>query len=214
MTARTRCGGNASSRRNPDGVVTGASEAIHRRGGTIAAWIASLALAMTASSLRRERRLLDILYIELYNLSCIWSGAEMVEDIVRSHGYLMLGTRLKRIGERLQGDTQRIIDELAGALGVTQPGVTRAVGQLVKLGLVSLRPGRDDQRQRVVRLTAKGRQTVDLGKREIWPRVVAAVADLCRDLSGALLDQLTQLEDGLAEQPLDRRPGGIKRRDR
>jgi DNA-binding MarR family transcriptional regulator len=164
----------------------------------------------------------------------------MVEDIVRAHGYLTLGTRLKRIGERLQGDTQRIIDEhgaavpasqftflaaldglgpltvgeLAGALGVTQPGVTRTIGQLVKLGLVTLRPGRDDQRQRVVRLTAKGRQTVDLGKREIWPRVVAAVADLCRDLSGPLLDQLTQLEDGLAEQPLDRRPGGIKRRDR
>ena len=164
----------------------------------------------------------------------------MVEDIVRAHGYLTLGTRLKRIGERLQGDTQRIIDErgaavpasqftflaaldglgpltvgeLAGALGVTQPGVTRTIGQLVKLGLVTLRRGRDDQRQRVVRLTAKGRQTVDLGKREIWPRVVAAVADLCRDLSGSLLDQLAQLEDGLAEQPLDRRPGAIQRRDR
>lgn len=164
----------------------------------------------------------------------------MVEDIVRSHGYLMLGTHLNRIGERLQGDTQRIIDEhgvavqasqftllaaldglgpltvgeLAGALGVTQPGVTRAVGQLVKLGLLTLRPGRDDQRQRVVRLTAKGRQTVDLGKREIWPRVVAAVADLCRDLSGPLLDQLAQLEDGLAEQALDQRTGGIKRRGR
>lgn len=162
----------------------------------------------------------------------------MVDDIVRSRGYLMLGTRLKRIGERLQGDTQRIIDEhgaavqasqftflaaldglgpltvgeLAGALGVTQPGVTRTIGQLAKLGLVTLRPGRDDQRQRVVRLTAKGRQAVDLGKREIWPRVVAAVADLCRDLSGPLLDQLTQLEDGLAEQPLERRTSGTKRR--
>ena len=163
----------------------------------------------------------------------------MIEDVVRSHGYLMLGTRLKRIGERLQGDTQRIIDahgaavqgsqftflaalddlgprtvgELAEAVGITQPGATRAIGQLAKLGLLRLRPGRDDQRQRVVTLTPKGRQAVELGKREIWPRVVAAVADLCRDLSGSLLDQLTQLEDGLAEQPLDRRTGA-KRRDR
>ena len=164
----------------------------------------------------------------------------MIEDVVRRHGYLMLGTRLKRIGERLQGDTQRIIDahgaavqgsqftflaalddlgprtvgELAEAVGVTQPGATRAIGQLVKRGLVTLRPGRDDQRQHVVTLTAKGRQTVDLGKREIWPRVVAAVADLCRDLSGPLLDQLAQLEDGLAEQPLDRRTGRTKRSQR
>jgi len=164
----------------------------------------------------------------------------MVEDVVRRHGYLMLGTRLKRIGERLQADTQRIIDaggagvqgsqftvlaalddlgpltvgELAEAVGVSQPGVTRAVGQLARLGLVKLRPGRDDQRQRLVTLTAKGRQTVDLGKREIWPRVVAAVADLCRDLSGPLLDQLAQLEDGLAERSLDRRPGETQRSER
>jgi DNA-binding MarR family transcriptional regulator len=164
----------------------------------------------------------------------------MVEDIVRRRGYLTLGTRLKRIGERLQGDTQRIIDaggaavqasqfpflaalddlgpltvgELAAAIGVSQPGATRTVGQLAKLGLVTLRPGRDDQRQRVVTLTAKGRQTVDLGRREIWPRVVAAVADLCGDLSGPLLDQLAQLEDGLAEQPLDQRGGRTKRSDR
>jgi DNA-binding MarR family transcriptional regulator len=156
----------------------------------------------------------------------------MVEDVVRSRGYLMLGSRFKRIGERLQGDTQRIIDahgagvqasqftflgaidglgplavgELAEAIGITQPGATRAVGQLAKLGLVKLRPGRDDQRQRIVSLTAKGERAVDLGKREIWPRVVAAVADLCDGLSGSLLDQLAGIEDGLAERPLERRP--------
>ena len=31
----------------------------------------------------------------------------MVEDVVRALGYLTLGTRMKRIGERLQADTQR-----------------------------------------------------------------------------------------------------------
>ena len=34
----------------------------------------------------------------------------MVEDVVRHFGYLTLGTRLKRVGERLQSDTQKMID--------------------------------------------------------------------------------------------------------
>lgn len=155
----------------------------------------------------------------------------MVEDVVRTLGFLTLGTRLKRIGERLQADATRItnahgvtlqasqypflnaldrvgpltIGELAEAVGITQPGATRSVGQLAKLGMVNARPGRNDQRQRIISLTAKGRRQVDVGKREVWPEIGAAVADLCGGLSGSLLDQLTALEDGLAERPLHER---------
>lgn len=164
----------------------------------------------------------------------------MTEDIVRALGYLMLGTRFKRIGERLQGDATKIaagsggavqsgqypflfaidrlgpltIGEVAEAVGITQPGATRAVAQLVKIGMLKTRPGRDDQRQRIVSLTAKGQQQVDLGKREAWPDVEAAVADLCDPLTGPLLDQLAALEDGLTERPLDRRIADKKRRPR
>ncbi len=156
----------------------------------------------------------------------------MTEDIVRALGNLMLGTRFKRIGERLQADATRIaaahgatvqssgqypfllaidrfgpltIGELAESVGITQPGATRAVAQLAKLGLVKARPGRDDQRQRIISLTAKGQRQVDFGKREVWPEVEAAVADLCDPLSGPLLDQLAALEDGLTAKPLERR---------
>ena len=71
----------------------------------------------------------------------------MADDVVRALGHLALGTRLKRIGERLQAQTQRVLDahelgiqaaqfpflaaidrigpatvgELAEAVGVTQP---------------------------------------------------------------------------------------------
>jgi DNA-binding MarR family transcriptional regulator len=162
----------------------------------------------------------------------------MVQDIVRAYGFLTLGTRFKRIGDRLQGDTQRIMDEygvalqasqypflralrqfgpltiggLAEAVGVTQPGATRSVAQLIKHGVVAARSGRDDQRQRVISLTAKGRRAVEIGRREIWPRIEAAVADLCAGLSGPLLDQLAQIEDGLSERPLGRRPDEARRR--
>jgi DNA-binding MarR family transcriptional regulator len=155
----------------------------------------------------------------------------VVEDIVRSFGFLTLGTRLKRIGERLQADTQKIINgfgapvqasqypflaavdrlgpltvgELAEAIGITQPGVTRTVGQLVELGMLESEPAPDDQRRRIISLTREGKRLVAAAKREVWPRIREAVADLCGDLDGPLLDQLAAIEDGLASAPLDRR---------
>ncbi len=155
----------------------------------------------------------------------------MVEDVVRALGYLCLGTRLKRIGERLQGDTQKIVDsfggpvqpalypplaaidrlgplgigELAEALGITQPGATRSVAELTKMGLVAAEQPPDDQRRRVITLTDAGRAVVKEGKAVIWPRIEAAVADLCRDLPDTLLDQLAAIEDRLSDRPLNRR---------
>jgi DNA-binding MarR family transcriptional regulator len=155
----------------------------------------------------------------------------MTEDIVRSLGYLPLGSRFRRIGERLQADTQRILDEigqplqashhpflaaldrlgpltigeLAEAVGITQPGVTRSIRQLTDLGFVRSRLAPDDQRRRIVSLTGAGQAAVDRAKTTVWPRVERAVADLCDGLEGSLLDQLAALEDSLAERPLHRR---------
>src|SRR5262245_34653145 len=140
----------------------------------------------------------------------------MVEDVVRAFGYLTLGTRMKRIGERLQADTQKVIDgfgepvqasqypflaaldrlgpltvgELAEAIGITQPGATRTVGQLVEVGMLQSAPAPDDQRRRIVSLTKEGRRLVSAAKRDVWPRIREAVAGLCADLDGPLLDQL------------------------
>ncbi|MBY5457541.1 MarR family transcriptional regulator [Rhizobium leguminosarum] len=155
----------------------------------------------------------------------------MVEDVVRTLGFLCMGSRLRRIGERLQADTQQVIDEaglgiqagqypflaavdragpltigeLAQAVGITQPGATRTTGQLLELGYVDMRPAPDDQRRRLVSLTAKGQDLVDHSKKVIWPRIAAAVADLCGDLDGPILEQLAAIEDGLAAAPLARR---------
>jgi DNA-binding MarR family transcriptional regulator len=155
----------------------------------------------------------------------------MTEDILKSLGFLSLGSRFKRLGDQLQADTQRLLDELdasiqssqhpflaaldrlgpltvgelAQAIGITQPGVTRNVSRLTELGLVESRPARDDQRQRIVSLTRKGRAIVDRAKREVWPRIEAAVGEVCGDLSGPLLAQLATIEDRLAAAPLEAR---------
>lgn len=151
-----------------------------------------------------------------------------IDDVVRQLGHLALGTRLRRIGERLQADTQLIIDQhgvdipvtwfpvlvtldrlgahsvghLAQALGVTQPGVTRTVGKMVASGLVSSETDPADRRVRRIALTASGRELVERSKAELWPRIEAAVQDACSELSGSLLEQLADLEDALDRAPL------------
>ena len=161
----------------------------------------------------------------------------MVEDIVRSLGFLCLGSRLKRIGERLQADTQLVLNELgvplqssqypflaaldrvgpltvgelARSLGITQPAVTRTLSHLADLDLVESRQSADDQRQRVVALTAAGRRLVARAKRDVWPHIEAAVADLCGGLSGPLLTQLDQIEQGLGASSVHRRAQQLRR---
>jgi DNA-binding MarR family transcriptional regulator len=158
-----------------------------------------------------------------------------VEDVVRALGYLTLGTRFKRLGERLQSHTQRILDsqslavpagqfpflaaldrsgpltvgELADAVGVTQPGATRTVGQLVEAGYVTLTPAEDDQRRKSVALSPQGKRVVAEGKRTAWPVVERVVREACGELEGSLLDQLASLEDALAAEPLDRRAARV-----
>ena len=155
----------------------------------------------------------------------------MVTDVVRELGHLTLGTRFKRIGERLKSQTQRIIDahelpiqaaqfpflaaidrlgtvtvgELAEAVGVTQPGATRALAHLLEAGLVEIALADDDQRRKSITLTKQGKRLVEIGKREVWPVIEAAVKDACRRLSGTLLDQLAAFEDAIELESLDRR---------
>lgn len=155
----------------------------------------------------------------------------MTDDIVRDMGWLSLGTRLKRLGERLQGETQGIIDaagapvqaaqypylaaldrmgpstvgDLVAALGVSQPAVTRTLSKLAALDLVIVRAVDDDQRKREATLTPAGRRAVAAAKRVIWPAIESAVIDLCAGRTGDFLAQITAIEGGLAEKQFETR---------
>jgi DNA-binding MarR family transcriptional regulator len=159
----------------------------------------------------------------------------MTEDVVRALGYATLGTRLKRIGERLQAQTQDLaaevagsglpvphnpvlaaldrggplsIGELAKALGQRQPGITRMVKQMKTDGLVEARPAPGDRRISTIALTKDGERLVAHLKATLWPAATVAVADACDGLEGPLLDQLDRLEKALAERPLTARRSG------
>ncbi|MBM7503085.1 MarR family winged helix-turn-helix transcriptional regulator [Agromyces aurantiacus] len=156
-------------------------------------------------------------------------------DVVATLGHLALGTRLKRLGERLQAETTRFIQaqgvdlpsswfpllaaldrrestvgELAAALGVSQPGVTRSATNLARLRLVEIATGDTDRRRRTIRLTPEGAALVERARAELWPRIDAAVADACAGLDGPFLDQVGALERRLDEAPIDRRAAGSR----
>ena len=149
-------------------------------------------------------------------------------DVVRELGYLTLGSRLKRLGERLQAQAQVLLDdagmslpashcpmlealarhgplgvgELAQAIGVSQPAVTRMLQRLEAEGLVKSQATSTDRRVRPIALTRAGRQLVERSRQLLWPRIAAAVGDACADAAGPLLAQLAAVEAALAAAPL------------
>ena len=166
----------------------------------------------------------------------------MATDILNELGPVFLGSRLKRLAERMQGGAARIltdaglpvqpaqapllaalergamtVGELVEAVGSSQPAVTRAAGQLVTLGLVRSERGAD-RRQRSLALTAAGEAAMARIRHLVWPRVGQAVNEMLADLSGPLLAQIAGIEAALAERPLDARaaaiaPAGLRVRD-
>jgi DNA-binding MarR family transcriptional regulator len=152
-------------------------------------------------------------------------------DVVKELGYLALGTRLKRLGERLQAQTQVLLEqagldvpashfpllvavdrlgplnigELTQAVGTSQPGVTRLVDKLIAADLLRSTQSTDDRRVRSIDLTKAGRQLIARAKRSALPVVEGAVADACAIPPRPLLALLAALEDALVAAPLSTR---------
>lgn len=148
-------------------------------------------------------------------------------DILREYGPLFLGSRLKRLGERMQAGAAKVtldaglpvqpahmsflgaldgrpmtVGQLTQTVGISQPGVTRAIGQLIDLGLVHSEPG-EDQRQRRLSLTSAGAAVLARAKLHVWPQVEAAVLELFGGHPESFIDQIAALENALDDTPLD-----------
>lgn len=152
-------------------------------------------------------------------------------DLVADLGHLFLGSRLKRLAERLQADASKVhramgvdaqpaevallgaidrfgpitVSAAVEALGVSQPAVTRTAAGLVERGLVSTEASEEDQRQKTLHLTKQGRALITKAKTAAWPLIAEAVTSMCEPLSGSLLEQIGALERQLAEKPLEAR---------
>ncbi len=153
----------------------------------------------------------------------------MTTDVVADMGEAFLGSRLKRLAERMQGGAARFVNalginvqpthmgllaaldrspmtvgQLGEAVGTSQPGVTRGIGQLIEMGLVESEH-RADRRQRALRLTRDGEALMVRVKLEVWPQLEQAVKTVTRGVTGSFLEQVAAIEKALIEQPLDLR---------
>lgn len=155
-----------------------------------------------------------------------------MRDVMVGEGLVMLGSRLKRLAERFQAGADVVAKDcgmpvqpshmplltalyregelsIGGAaeyMGISQPAVTRLVGQLVALDLATTAADAGDQRSRLIALTPKGRAMMDDAMVTLWPRLEAAVREVGGDQ--ALLDRIAGMERALAAAPLGARPGG------
>lgn len=151
----------------------------------------------------------------------------MTTDLLRDLGPAYLGSRLKRLGERMQAGAAQLtlaaglpmqpshmsllealdghamtVGALAEAVGASQPGVTRGVRQLVKLGLVQSQPGAD-QRKRSITLTPVGTNALARARLHVIPVVEDAVRALMNDEADAFMARIDRVESALAQTPLD-----------
>lgn len=152
-----------------------------------------------------------------------------MNDVMQDLGALFLGSRLKRLGERMQAGAARVISgagldlqpahmpllfalddrsltigQLVQAVGISQPGVTRSIGQLVAMGLARADTG-DDQRHRTISLTANGVAALARAKVLACPQIVAGVDQLLAGRTAELLAALAEIEEALNARSLDER---------
>lgn len=164
-----------------------------------------------------------------------------MRDVIADMGPSFLGSRLKRLAERMQAGAMTAIadaglplqpghmavlaalrggpltiGQLAEAIGISQPGVTRSVGQLAKLGILADAHAAD-QRTRLVELTAAGHAAAERAACDLWPRIGMAAEELTAGLSGSFMEQLAAIERALdeasiAERAARARPAGLRLR--
>jgi DNA-binding MarR family transcriptional regulator len=165
-----------------------------------------------------------------------------MHDVIADMGPAFLGSRLKRLAERMQAGAMKTIadaglplqpghmallaalrqgsmtvGQLAEVIGISQPAVTRSVGQLAALGIIE-DVSADDQRTRLVALTPAGQAAAAQAAADLWPRIGMAVEELMADSSDSFIAGIAAIEhalesESIAERAARARPAGLRIRE-
>ena len=151
-------------------------------------------------------------------------------DFIADLRELALATRLKRLSERLMKDVSQVyldlgidfkanwfsilyalghespvsVTELARTLGLSHPAVNQIAAQLIARGLVTQGKDANDERKRLLHLSASGKALI----RElepVWKEIRLANRQLLRDAGVGLLGDLARLEAALDENSMANR---------
>lgn len=152
----------------------------------------------------------------------------MNPDTLADLGVTFLGSRLKRLADRLQTDAAATLQAMdlpiqpaqqqflavlrqqgpqtvggvAQHLRISQPTATRAIQALIEQGLIDVSRAGRDQRQKLLSLSADGEALMDRLERDLWPRVEAAAVSLCGGRHAALLKEIAMIETELDRRSL------------
>ena len=155
----------------------------------------------------------------------------MTPDTLSDLGVMFLGSRLKRLGDRLQTEAGAILQAMdlpvqpaqqpllavlrregpltvgaiAQHLRISQPTATRALQALLEQGLVEVSKDGRDQRQKMLSLTPAGEALMDRLEADLWPRVEAAAISLCDGRHQELMAAIAAVEAALDRRSLTER---------
>lgn len=150
----------------------------------------------------------------------------MSRNIIEELGSLALATRLKNLSDRLAKDVAQIykassfefeprwfaliyalkdgeelaVTALAAMLNQTHPAINQVANILVEKGLVSERKDQEDQRKRLLQLTAKGLRLVEQ-MTPLWQKIKEANDELLHESSN-LLEALENVEQSLDQKSM------------
>ncbi len=151
-------------------------------------------------------------------------------DVIRDLGPLALGSRLKRVSDKLMRDGIRIyrendlafepkwfpvfyylgeigpsaVTDLARGLGITHPSVNQIAKEMISAGLVASYKDTKDKRKRVLALTTLGKeQKSDLN--DIWKDISGALQELLDETQVDFLGYVESLERAMEKSSFHQR---------
>lgn len=154
-------------------------------------------------------------------------SAQLELDYLHDIGSLALGSRLKRLSDRLANEVSKIyqlrkidfeprwfpifryiaeagsasITEIATAVGVTHPAVNQIAKELADKNLVLASSGKSDKRVRMLSLSSKGKKTYEELK-TAWRSIHASVADALSESEINLMRSIQNFENALDRRDL------------
>lgn len=143
-------------------------------------------------------------------------------DFIKELGLLALGSRLRRLSERLNESVTRIyrdqevvfepywfpivfllhkrrelsVTEIADTLQLTHPAIIHSVKKLNKQGYLKSRNDKADKRRNMLSLSAKGRSVVRK-LLPVWKGIQKKAGELLNEADSNLLEIISQLEFAL-----------------
>ena len=154
----------------------------------------------------------------------------MTNDHIHSLGYLALGSRLKRISDKLYTEVSGFyqsqgiefepscfplltlveqegeisISDAVTALGVSQPAISQRVSQMEKQGLLKLKASKEDKRSKRIVLTNSGKMLITQ-LQPLWYAIRQTQHDVGEQATESLLPLLDKFERSIDDANLQQR---------